>query len=243
MSHWFAQARTQDCYFCGGASAQPLCAPCLEGLPRLPAQLCPGCALPSPAGSLCGRCMSDKPHYDATVAALAYAYPLDAAIQAYKYQGRLGLTGSFAALMQDALRAREEEALRAEREAPPPDLIIATPLAGARLAERGYNQAHELARVLAKQRSVPLDAQALARTKAAPPQAELPWKERAKNIRGAYAAQRRFDGLSVAVVDDVMTTGSTLDEIAKTLKKAGAARVTNWVLARTLPAAMMPARA
>lgn len=178
--------------------------------------------------------MSDKPHYDATIAALAYVYPLDAAIQAFKYEGRLGLTGPFAAQMAQALESRE---------APAVDLIIATPLAGERLAERGYNQAFELARALARQRRVKLEPEALTRVKGAPPQAELPWKERAKNIRGAYAAARRFDGLSVAVVDDVMTTGSTLNEIARTLKKAGAARVTNWVLARTLPAAMMPAKA
>jgi ComF family protein len=231
---WLGRTATQDCYFCGGPSATPLCAPCTGALPRLPASLCPGCALPSPTGGLCGRCMSDKPHYDATVAALAYVYPLDAAIQAFKYEGRLGLTGPFAAQMAQAL---------AEREAGAVDLVIATPLTGERLAERGYNQAFELARALARQRRVKLELEALTRVKGAPPQAELPWKERARNIRGAYAAARRFDGLSVAVVDDVMTTGSTLNEIAKTLKKAGAAHVSNWVLARTLPAAMMPAKA
>lgn len=225
------QAHTQECYFCGLASPAALCAECSAALPRLPPMRCPCCALPSPQGALCGRCMSETPHYDATHAALAYAYPLDAAIQAFKYQGRLGLARSFAALMESA--AAQE----------PVDLLIATPLAPARLAERGYNQAHELARLLARQRGVKLDARAVTRVKTAPPQAELPWKERAKNIRGAYAAVRRFDGLHVAVVDDVMTTGSTLNELAKVLKKAGAAKVTNWVLARTLPAAMAAAKA
>lgn len=228
-----AQMRTQDCYFCGMASPSALCTPCSEALPRLPAARCPCCALPSPAGALCGRCLSEKPHYDATVAALAYGYPLDAAIQAFKYQGRLGLARSFAAMMDQALEADGAAV----------DLVVATPLAAPRLAERGYNQAHALARLLARQRRLQIDAQAVRRLKHAPPQAELPWKERAKNIRGAYTAARRFDGLSVAVVDDVMTTGSTLNEMAKTLKKAGAVRVTNWVLARTLPAAMAPARA
>jgi len=228
-----AQMRTQDCYFCGMASPTALCAPCSAALPRLPQARCRCCALPSPAGNLCGRCLSEKPHYDATVAALAYGYPLDAAIQAFKYQGRLGLARSFAALLQEALDADGAAV----------DLVIATPLAAPRLAERGYNQAHALARLLARQRQLKLDAQAVTRNKHAPPQAELPWKERAKNIRGAYTAARRFDGLSVAVVDDVMTTGSTLNEMAKTLKKAGAVRVTNWVLARTLPAAMAPAKA
>ncbi|HEY4374168.1 MAG TPA: phosphoribosyltransferase family protein [Burkholderiales bacterium] len=225
------EARTQDCYFCGQASATAVCEPCIAALPRLPRERCPSCALPTLQGALCGRCMSETPHYDATCAALAYAYPLDAAIQAFKYEGRLGLARSFAALIEPAVGAE------------PPDLVVAIPLAPARLAERGYNQAHELARLLARRRNVKLDAQALIRHKQAPPQAELPWKERAKNIRGAYTATRRFDGLHVAVVDDVMTTGSTLNELAKVLKKAGAAKVTNWVLARTLPAAMAPAKA
>jgi len=228
-----AHAPTQDCFFCGIASPAPLCAPCADSLPRLPAG-CPSCALPSPQGAVCGRCLSEKPRYDATVAALAYAYPLDAAIQAYKYQGRLGLSRPFAARMTQAFDAAQIA---------PPDVVIATPLAAPRLAERGYNQAHELASTLARQRGLKYEVLALTRHKHAPPQAELPWKERAKNIRNAYTAARRFDGLSVAVVDDVMTTGSTLNEIARTLKAAGAARVTNWVLARTLPAVSMPAKA
>ena len=243
LGQLLSRVAVQDCYFCGIASATPLCAPCNAALPRLSEMRCPSCALPSFQSALCGRCLSEKPHYDATVAALAYAYPLDAAIQAFKYQGKLGLARTFAALMGQALAAREAQ--QREQEAPfeKVDLVIATPLAAARLAERGYNQAHELARLLARQRRLKLEGEAVTRHKHAAPQAELPWKERAKNIRGAYAAARRFDGLSIAVVDDVMTTGSTLNELAKTLKKAGAVRVTNWVLARTLPAVMAPAKA
>ena len=218
---------TQDCFFCGAASDAPLCRGCREALPRLPAARCPSCALPSPDSLVCGRCLANEPRYDSTAAALAYAYPLDGAIQAFKYRRALGLTRSFADLMEMAL---ENTA--------PVDLIIAAPLTSQRLAERGYNQAHELACVLARRRHVTVEPGALIRVKQGPHQAELPWKERAKNIRGAFAATRRFDGLAIAVVDDVMTTGSTLDEIAKVLKAAGAARVGNWVLARTLPAVM-----
>ncbi len=220
---------TQDCFFCGAASDAPLCAGCSASLPRLPAARCPSCALPTHDGLTCGRCLGAAPHYDATAAALAYAYPVDGAIQAFKYRRALGLTRSFAGLIESALA-----------DSPPVDLVVPAPLSARRLAERGYNQAHELARVLARKRRVALDPLALARVTQGPHQAELPWKERAKNIRGAFAATRHFDGLAVAVVDDVMTTGSTLNEIAKVLKAAGAARVTNWVLARTLPAAMQP---
>jgi ComF family protein len=220
---------TQDCFFCGAPSHAPLCGGCGAALPRLPAARCPSCALPALDGRICGRCLGAAPHYDATAAALAYAYPVDGAIQAFKYRRALGLTRSFADLIEAALDG-----------SPAVGLVIPAPLSARRLAERGYNQANELARVLARRRRLALDPTALARVKQGPHQAELPWKERAKNIRGAFVATRRFDGLAIAVVDDVMTTGSTLNEIAKTLKAAGAARVTNWVLARTLPAVMQP---
>jgi ComF family protein len=232
FSRLFSQTGTQDCYFCGAACASPLCPGCTAALPRLPAARCPCCALPAPDSQICGRCLSEDPHYDATAAALAYAYPLDAAVQAFKYRNALGLTRSFIALMDEAIG-----------QPPRVDLVIPTPLSQQHLAERGYNQAHELARGIAQRRRLPLEAQALERRLQGPAQAQLPWKERAKNIRGAFAATRRFDGLHVAVVDDVMTTGATLNEIAKTLKKAGAARVTNWALARTLPAVMNPVKA
>ena len=234
LARLYRQAHTQDCFLCGTGSPAPLCADCRADLPRLPAALCPGCALPAEAGQVCGRCLRDEPAYDATYAALAYAYPLDGAIQAFKYRGALGLAPTFATLMDEA-------------PANPPgaagvDLLLPTPLSAAHLAERGYNQAHELARALARRRGLALDPAGLVRTRQGPAQAELPWKERARNIRGAFAAARRFDGLHVAVVDDVMTTGATLGEIAKILKAAGAARVSNWVLARTLPAEMAALR-
>jgi len=238
----YQQTHTQDCFLCGTASPAPLCGDCRADLPRLPAALCPACALPASTGQVCGRCLRDEPAYDATHAALAYAYPLDGAIQAFKYRGALGLAPTFAALMDQARQNPPDITSAATRPAPGIDLLLPTPLSNAHLAERGYNQAHELARALARRRDLAIDPLALIRTRQGPAQAELPWKERAKNIRGAFAATRRFDGLHVAVIDDVMTTGATLGEIAKTLKAAGAARVSNWVLARTLPAEMAPVR-
>jgi len=232
FSRLFSLTGTQDCYFCGATCNASLCDGCSAALPRLPAARCPCCALPAPESRHCGRCLSEEPHYDTTAAALAYGYPLDAAIQAFKYRNALGLTRSFVALMDQAIG-----------QPPRIDLVIPTPLSQPHLAERGYNQAHELARGIAQRRRLPLDAQALIRHQQGPAQAQLPWKERAKNIRGAFSTARRFDSLHVAVVDDVMTTGATLNEMAKTLKKAGAAQVSNWVLARTLPAVMNPVKA
>jgi predicted amidophosphoribosyltransferase len=111
------------------------------------------------------------------------------------------------------------------------------PLAVERQRERGYNQALEIARVIGTRTGVPLLPRGLSRVRATPPQAALPWAERAKNVRGAFACELDLSGLTVALVDDVMTTGASLAEAAKILKASGATSVENWVVARTLPPA------
>src|SRR5690606_12135120 len=114
------------------------------------------------------------------------------------------------------------------------DLVIPVPLSRPRLRERGYNQALEIARHVARDR---LDFRTCVRVGDTAPQMQLPWAQRQRNIRGAFACRRLVTGASIAVVDDVMTTGATLEELARTLKGAGAARVVNWVVARTLASA------
>jgi ComF family protein len=111
------------------------------------------------------------------------------------------------------------------------DHVVPVPLAPARLRARGYNQAVEIARQIAPSR---LRLNLCTRSRDTPAQIDLPWAERRRNVRGAFACERPLEAASVAVVDDVMTTGATLDEVARTLKRAGAARVINWVVARTL---------
>lgn len=212
----------QDCLLCGAAAgAEILCPACAETLPRLPGGLCPVCALPSPAGETCGSCLGDEPHFDATLAGFRYGFPVDRLVQALKYQHRLALAPWFA---------------RALLAAAPPrgDLMLALPLAERRLGERGFNQALEIARPLARALSLALPIDACLRAHDTAPQASLPWQERHKNVRGVFECRRDLTGLSVIVVDDVMTTGATLNEFARTLKKHGASRVTNWVVARTL---------
>jgi ComF family protein len=202
-----------------------LCEDCERELPRLPAPRCPRCALASPGGAICGRCLSGKaPRYDATVAALAYAFPADALIHALKFRGELALAPWLSQLL---LREIDRGASI--------QLVIPVPLSAKRLRERGYNQALELARSLAAALRAPIDFSSCERTRETPPQMELPWAERASNVRGSFRCTRSLAGANVAVVDDVMTTGATLDELAGTLKAAGAARVENWVLARTPP--------
>ncbi|MGH8705789.1 MAG: ComF family protein, partial [Burkholderiales bacterium] len=113
--------------------------------------------------------------------------------------------------------------------------IVPVPLAPARIAQRGYNQALEIARHVARASGARLAPELCARVRDTPAQSGLPWAERARNVRGAFLCPRLVEGMAVALLDDVMTTGATLDEIARTLKAAGAARVVNWVVARTAP--------
>ena len=252
-------ASEQDCYLCGCASVQAICMECVAVFPAPPPHACPRCALPVPQAGVCGRCIADPPHFDATVAAFAYGEPLDQALQAFKYRHALGLTHFLAAQLDRALDVAQAAARDARLPAalashggaavvacaasPVIDLIVPMPLAPARLADRGFNQALELARPIAQRRRIAVDAQMVHRIRDTPPQALLPWKERARNIQGAFACTgaagsvkpHPLAGLRIAVVDDVMTTGSTLNELARVLKAAGAAHVSNWVAARTLP--------
>jgi ComF family protein len=211
-----------SCFLCRGAARGILCPACDADLPRLAGTLCPRCALPSPGAAVCGRCLADAPHYDATVAALAYRFPADTLVHSLKFRGQLAL----APLMGDLLTEKIRERI---------DLVVPVPLSRERLRERGYNQAAEIARRVAKARRVRLELTIIARERNTQAQADLPWSERARNVRGAFRCERSLDGAAIAVVDDVMTTGATLDELAATLKRAGAARVVNWVVARTFP--------
>ena len=212
----------QDCLLCQGASGgRLLCQACARELPTT-ASACPRCAAPGADAAECGACIADPPHYDASCAAFTYAYPVDALIQAFKYGGQLALAGLFAHALYRRIGG-----------AGAIDLIMPLPLHSARLAERGFNQAAEIAKVLSRLSGIAMDARRARRVRNTAAQTALPWRERATNMRGAFACDANLAGLRIAVVDDVMTTGATLDEFARTLKKSGAARVENWVVART----------
>ena len=210
-----------SCFLCRGEAADVLCAPCDADLPRLNGSLCPRCALASPQSAVCGRCLTQKPSYDATLAVLSYEFPADVLVQALKFRGELALAPFLADLLLKRVSANKV------------DCIVPVPLSGARLRERGYNQSLEIARQVARVTGTRLEAELCERARDTPAQMDLPLAERAKNVRGAFHCPRLVAGATVAVLDDVMTTGATLDEIAATLKRAGAARVENWVIART----------
>jgi ComF family protein len=213
-----------SCFLCRGKADALLCAPCDADLPRLGAEFCPRCALASPRGAICGRCLTQAPQYDATVAALAYDFPADVLVQALKFRGELALAPFFAGLLVQKLAGRQ-----------PMDCILPVPLSDRRLRERGFNQALEIARDLVPATRARLTPGICERARDTPAQMELPLAGRAKNVRGAFHCPRLLAGAKIAVLDDVMTSGATLDEIAGTLKRAGAAHVENWVVARTFP--------
>jgi ComF family protein len=214
----------QDCTVCGqGSGDRLLCAACETDLPDLAGPLCPVCATPTADGAVCGACQASPPHFDATTAAFRYAFPIEHLVQGLKYRHRLPLAGWLA------------EALAARIDAAGIDCLLPLPLSAQRMRERGFNQAQEIARPLARRLGLPLVSDACYRVHDGAPQASLPWKERQANIRHAFECRLDLSGKRVAVVDDVMTTGATLNEFARTLKLHGAGRVENWVAARTLP--------
>lgn len=212
----------QQCLLCTAESAQrPVCNACYAHLPALPPLRCLQCATPTPHGDICGACLADPPAFNTISAAYRYAWPLASLIQQFKYSGNLALTRVLADSIVSADRA-------------PVDLLVPMPLGPARLRERGFNQALELTRIISAETNLPIGVDACRRVDDRPPQASLPWRERAKNIRGAFIYNADLCGKRIAVVDDVMTTGATLHEIARTLRKAGAVEVHGWVVARTL---------
>ncbi len=215
-------------------SHSPLCAFCDESYWNDGALRCGVCAVPLPvtfrgrrASYRCGDCSTEKPPFDATFALADYRAPLDALAVSLKFRARLMLAGEFARrlarLAQDAWQDPSDC----------PDVIAPVPLARRRLIERGYNQAWQIARPLARQLRVPADATLLCRVIDTAPQSRLDLDARRLNVGRAFRLTRSVQGLHVGIVDDVMTTGATLEALARTLKAAGARRVTNFVALRT----------
>ena len=211
------------CLLCGEDSASRiLCTACLTDLPLMPATLCPHCAEQTTYGERCGACIKEPPHFDRVTAAFRYDFPVDRIIQALKYGHQLSVAGWIGRLLASRLAAHEH------------DLILPLPLHPMRLAERGFNQSMEIARTLGKALDRPVQYEHLLRTRATRPQADLPHKERQKNVRGAFECRCDYSDQRILLVDDVMTTGATLNECARILKMHGARTVTVAVAARTL---------
>ena len=223
------RALPQHCELCAARTEGALlCAACAADLPRV-AAACPVCGLPSADRAICGACLRDPPPYAQTVAALAYAFPVDRLVQRIKYGGSIALGHWAGTTLAAAVCAKLERSAAGDR----PQQIVALPLSAPRQRERGFNQAGIIAARVAAATSLPLAAP-LERLPGGLPQAALPWVARRRNVRGAFAVRGAVRGVRIALVDDVMTTGATLIEASLALIGAGAARVDCWVVARTL---------
>lgn len=211
----------QDCLFClhPGVDSLPLCAACQQDLPPLNSA-CPRCAIALPEAALCGQCQQKPPPFDRAIAAYHYGYPLDWLVQRMKFSHRRDVAHTLALLMQRSLRHRLGTV----------DAIVPVPLHPTRQRQRKFNQAERLARPLQAIAKAPLQP-LLRRRVNTPAQSTLPKDERSKNVRNAFEAVGPVP-TRVAVVDDVMTSGATVAECARQLKRAGAQWVEVWTLAR-----------
>jgi len=218
-----AFALPHGCLLCASARSDALvCAECAAALPRNHTA-CEVCSLPLTTGRRCGRCLARPPPFERTHAPFLYAFPVDRLVQALKYQGTLACAAWFADAIVDALQGAPPSA----------DLMVPMPLSAQRQRERGFNQSLEIARALSCRTGIPLASGIARRVRDTRPQADLPWDERGRNVRDAFACVGCVAGQRVVVVDDVMTTGASLDELARTLRRAGAIAVENWIVART----------
>jgi ComF family protein len=215
------------CVLCGGKGQPPcldLCADCDAALPvaRSRCARCGAGLVAQPGAAVCAACASDPPPYARCVAAFRYASPVDSLVQALKYRRQLTSSRVLGELLARALAA----------DAGMVDAILPVPLHPLRHAERGFNQATEIARWVARRLDVRCGERLAARVREGPRQVGLPAAQRRSNLRGAFVADRDLvRGRRIAVLDDVLTTGSTATALTEALLDAGAARVVVWCVA------------
>lgn len=223
-SRWLGALWPARCLACGerGQRGRDVCDACAKALPwsRI---ACPTCALPLPIPvPACGACLRRSPPLNAVHAAFVYARPLDRLLPRFKFHGDLAAGRLLGQWMVDAFIAL-----------PRPGAVIPVPLHRTRLRDRGYDQALELAKPIARAFALPLVRDALLRHRPTAPQSELDARARRRNVRNAFAVADRLRlPAHVVLVDDVMTTGATLHAAAKALRRAGVQRIDAWVCAR-----------
>lgn len=223
---WLIPSR---CLVCDerGQPDRDLCAACQADL-RWNRACCRRCGLPLPqASDRCGRCLRVEPPYQHAEAPLIYGFPVDRLLPRFKFHGDLAAGRLLADLFVASLPPRPAGAW--------PQALLPVPLHTARLRQRGYDQALELAKPIAATLGIPLRADGLQRQRHTGAQSELGAGARRRNVRGAFRCGLRVLPSHVAVIDDVMTTGATLGECARVLRAAGVATVELWVVARAPP--------
>jgi len=204
------------------APAICFCAACRGDLP-VRKKTCYCCGVSLAMEGLCAKCLGRPPNYERVITAYSYQTPVNQLIRAVKYQQRLELVSALGEELIKQIQERQETL---------PDCLVPVPLHRHRLQHRGFNQALELARLLGKGLAVHVDSGIAKRTRATRPQFEFPYKARQANVRKAFALKHRPAYESVAIVDDIITSGATANELALLFKQAGVKRVFVWALAR-----------
>ncbi len=220
------------CVLCGApgrttGGAIDLCAGCAAELPEN-RECCAQCAVPfattMPVGARCASCQGRPPPFDLSLSAFRYEGAVRSLIAGAKFRGRLNLTRLLGRCLADRIR---------ELSVPRPQVLIPVPLHASRLRTRGYNQASEIARVVGRALDLPMESACCVRIQPTPPQAGLDEQARRRNIRGAFLVQDPLPWRHVAILDDVVTTGSTVAELSRLLRRAGASQIQVWAVART----------
>lgn len=207
---------------------QLLCAECYADLPWLK-NACPCCAnlLPDHTQeTICGNCLSHPPMFHATIALFAYEFPITQLILKLKFQQKLVYARLFAELFIEKLQ-------KYYAQLDFPEMIIPVPLHPSRLHERGYNQSLEIARTIGKTLNIQLDTKSCQRIKATLRQSSIPAHQRKKNIKKAFAITSNLQNKHIAILDDVVTTGNTIAELARIFKNSGVKTIDIWCCAHT----------
>ncbi len=231
IRRWLTQHKLlqHTCPLCKEPCRQRICSACYKLLPRIQQQ-CFQCGLPLEMADTtnntlrCGQCLKSPPAFDLCISPYHYALPINQFITQLKFRQQLYYAPVLAELLMAKIEQHDESL---------PECIIPVPLHKKRLRERGFNQALEIARPIAKHYGIKLDTHCCSRTVSTLPQMEQNKKTRKKNIRNAFSVADTFNYKDIAIVDDVMTTGHTLNELARVLLAHGAKRIQVWAVARS----------
>ena len=232
VNNWLNNAQhillPATCVLCGAPGHEDidLCPACQADLPRIKAACrCCGLPLSKQEQAICGQCLQTPRPYQHTLSPFFYQPPLIELISQFKFHHRLAMARIFAHLLGDHILARRDK----------PEVLIPVPLHPRRLRERGYNQSLEIARLLGRQFGIPVDHGLCHRSRYTQSQSGLTATDRKRNIKNAFKLNRPCHYRHLAIIDDVITTGHTVGELAKCLQKSGADRIDVWSVARAVP--------
>ena len=215
------------CLICDGAGSRhkDLCGPCEQSLPWIK-NACIRCALPiaddSAENLICGRCLKKRPYFDDSLSLFSFEKQIVGLMHQLKFHDRLAVSRLFGSWLVDAVVPKMDK----------PDCLLPVPLHKRRLRQRGFNQSIEISRALKKAWAIPVETKRVRRVRETLSQTGLDAKQRRRNIRGAFEVCDKINYNHVVIIDDVVTTGSTVNELARILKRHGVKKVSVLSIAR-----------